>query len=131
METTISTSEQATLLRELNQAYEREGRYLAVWLELFPEDHLGSPLEPSLLVQRYHSLLPLVGEAARLRHELAGQQALQHDLRQALAGRQALLEKVEVQAVLWVGGWPILQWPPLKRLVNGFLNAMRTWLRPA
>lgn len=111
----MNTSETAALQRELNDRCAQEGRYLATWLELFPDDSVASPPEPDELVRRYHALVPLVGERALLH--------------QTLARRQALLDRDEVQAVLWIGTWPIWQWPPAKRAVRGLLHQVRALLR--
>jgi len=112
----VNMSDTAALQRELNERYAWEGRYLAAWLELFPDDSIISPPEPDELVRRYHALLPLVGE--------------REHLRKVLAARQALIEKEEVQAVLWIGTWPLCQWPPFKRVVRGLLRQTRALLRP-
>lgn len=112
----MNKSDPAALQHEFNERYAREGRYLAAWLELFPDDSLVSPPEPDELVRRYHALLPLVGE--------------REHLRKVLAGRQALIEKEEVQAALWIGTWPLCQWPPFKRAVLGLLRQFRALLRP-
>lgn len=94
---------------ELNAACAREGRYLAAWLESFPDGDVCGVPEPAELVQRYHALLPV---------------------QERLIARQALLEKDEVQAVLWIGSWRIFQWPPAKRIVRQSLRLARKVLRP-
>ena len=97
---------------ELNDLYARHGRYLAAWLSLFPEDHVLSPPEPDELVQRYHAL----------REENKLLLALQ-------AQRQALIERDAVQAALWISRWPLLQWPPVHRVLRWFARHGRVLFR--
>jgi len=105
----------ARLKNELNDAYARQGRYLAAWLEEFPEDAPVAAPEPDELVRRYRAALALREEAARLRD--------------ALEKRRALLERDEVQAALWIGRWRLWRWAPLRRPARGLLRAARNAAR--
>lgn len=107
----MDATDRDTLQAELNEQYARAGCYLAAWLERHP-GHLLTPPEPEELVRLYHERL----------NELDA-------VRQLAESRRALLDKEEVQAVLWLGRRRWLQWPPLKRALLGSLRAARRFTR--
>ena len=114
----MNEKEEAALRDELNDCCTRHGRYLATWLELFPEDNILSPPEPEALVRRYRALLEVQREAG--------------ELRCMLDRRRAQMDRDEVQAVLWVGQWRIWRTAAIGGTVRWLLRGARRLLsRPA